>query len=62
MRSPTGIFIVNNIKLPLNASPEEAFSVSKKRLRSLGIKPDDFAFSIFRRSTDARNKKNGDLK
>ena len=49
------IFIVNNIKLPVNASFEEAFSVAKDRARKAGISsPRDFR--IYRRSTDARRK------
>ena len=49
------IFIVNNIKLPVNASFEEAFSVAKDRERKAGIySPRDFR--IYRRSTDARRK------
>lgn len=54
----TRIFIVNNIKLPINASFEEAFSVSKDKLRSLGIKSVDLSFSIFKKSIDARDKNN----
>ncbi len=56
MSSSVRVLIVNNIKLPINASFEEAFSVAKKRLAALGIYSSSFAFSIYRRSVDARNK------
>lgn len=46
--------IVNNIKLPTDASIQEAFSVSESRLRKAGIKLDGAEFSIYRRSIDAR--------
>ena len=58
MSFSTRIFIVNNIKLPINASFEEAFSVSKKKLSTLGIKTSDLIFSIFKKSIDARDKSN----
>ncbi len=58
MSFTTRIFIVNNIKLPINASVEEAFSVSIGRLKALGINTDALQLSVYRRSTDARNKDN----
>ena len=48
--------IVNNIKLPIDASSKEAFSVARKRLSRLGISTNDADFSIYRKSTDARRK------
>ncbi len=57
MTSDTRSYILNNIKLPINASPAEAFSVAKEKLRRLGIKRDT-EMHVFRRSTDARNKAN----
>ena len=47
---------VNNIKLPINASPEEAFSVAKERLRPLRADLSDSQFKIFKKSVDARDK------
>jgi uncharacterized FAD-dependent dehydrogenase len=58
MSSNTRVFIVNNIKLPIDASPEEAFSVSKKRLSRLNVNTLGASFSIYRRSIDARKKDN----
>ena len=51
----TGL-IINNIALSVNASFKEAFSVAKKRLRSVGISTEDVLFDIFKRSIDARKK------
>ena len=48
--------IVNNIKLPICASFEEAFSVAKARLKKSGIKCAGCKFSVYRRSVDARKK------
>jgi len=48
-------YILNNIKLPINASAEEAFSVAKKRLFRVGLK-NKYEFLIYRKSIDARNK------
>lgn len=50
------IFIVSNIKLPINASFEEAFSVAMQRLKKAGILPEKNSFRIFKRSIDARDK------
>ena len=52
------IFIINNIKLPINASQKEAFSVAEKRLSLVGIDGNGKQFSIFKRSIDARQKSN----
>ena len=52
------VFIVNNIKLPINASQQEAFSVSKKKLCAIGADVSSAKFKIYRRSTDARKKEN----
>ena len=50
------ILLVNNIKLPVNASVKEAFSVARRTLRRGGL--DGFAedYVIYRRSVDARRK------
>jgi len=49
-------YVVNNICLPPHASVEEAFSVAKKKLEFAGISGADQAFSVYRRSIDARKK------
>ncbi len=49
-------YIVNNIKLPINASFKEAFSVAKQKIKKLGLNPTDADFSVYKRSVDARNK------
>ena len=58
MLNGTAIIVVNNIKLPIDASSKEAFSVARKRLLSVGITSRDLSFSVYRRSIDARNKNN----
>ncbi len=56
MSNQTQSLIINNIKLPINASYEEAFSVAEERLRRIGINIKTPFFSIYRRSVDARQK------
>ena len=58
MNSKVQILIVNNIKLSISASQEEAFSIARKKLTSLGINVSDANFSVYRRSIDARKKDN----
>lgn len=48
--------VVANIKLPIDASSKEAFSVALGKLRKAGLKFDNAACSIFRRSVDARRR------
>ncbi len=50
------IFVISNINLTPNASFEEAFSVADKKLKRLGINTGRLAFSLFRKSIDARRK------
>ena len=52
----TQFFVVNNIKLSVNASVQEAFSIAQRKLRRIGISTEKLNFSIFRKSVDARNK------
>ncbi len=49
-------YVVNNIKLPINASFKEAFSVARKKMKNAGITTDDAVFSIYKKSIDARDK------
>jgi len=56
MSSETRIFIVNNIKLPIYASPQEAFSVAKKKLSKFHVNTSEAEFRIYRKSVDARRK------
>ena len=51
------IIVFNNIKLPINASFEEAFSVARKKLSSFGTGCEAKPF-IYKRSIDARKKDN----
>ena len=51
-----GFLIINNVKLPLNASLSEAFTVAKSRLRRAGL-PAGLSLSVYRRSIDARDKR-----
>ena len=50
------VFIVNNIKISVNASHEEAFSVAKRNLKKLNINTENAKFSVYRKSVDARRK------
>ena len=52
----TRVLIINNIKLSLNASLEEAFLIAQKRLRQHGIDYSECTFKIFKKSVDARKK------
>ena len=52
----TRIFIVNNIKISVNASHEEAFSVAERKLKRLNVNLKNAKFSIFKKSVDARRK------
>ena len=56
MSSSPKFFVINNIKLPPDASFKEAFSVASKKLRSVGINTTGLAYKVYKRSTDARNK------
>ena len=48
--------LINNIKLPLNASETEAFSVARRIIKRAGLASCATDYSIFRRSVDARHK------
>ena len=48
--------LVANIKLPIDASLEEAFSVALGKLRKNGIKFSNASCRLFRRSIDARHR------
>ena len=48
--------IINNIKLPIDASVEEAFSVAEGKLKKSNIKVKNLKFSVYRRSVDARKR------
>ena len=50
------VFVVNNIKLNVNASLQEAFSLSIKRLKKHGLNTENAKCSVFKRSVDARHK------
>ena len=50
------VFIVNNIKLPINASSSEAFSIAKRRISKKLQSSGKLSFSVFKRSIDARKK------
>lgn len=56
MSFDTRFLIVNNIKLPIDASPKEAFSVAKRRISKLGINTASLKYSVYRKSTDARRR------
>ena len=54
MSALTHTLVVNNIKLSVDASVKEAFSVAKQRLKRIGITALDMY--VYRRSVDARHK------
>ena len=56
MSLKTRVLIVKNIKLSLNASQQEAFSVAEKRIRRLGVSTGGLKYSIYKKSVDARRK------
>lgn len=48
--------LINNIKLPIDASVKEAFSVAKGKIKRLGLSSLVTDYSVYRRSIDARMK------
>ena len=56
MRQRAIRYIVSNISLPFNASFEEAFSVARKKLSSVGVSVCDREMYIYRKSIDARRR------
>ena len=60
MMADGGIIIVNNVKLPTNASIQEAFSVARRRLSTVGVHAKNRDCTVYRRSVDARCR--GDIK
>ena len=57
MSNKGSTIVFNNIKLPFDASVQEAFSVAKKKLRALGLNCKTSEMYVYKRSIDARNKK-----
>ena len=55
MKELEQIIVFNNIKLPIDASVQEAFSVALRKLRKISAEPNGEPF-VFRRSIDARHK------
>ena len=49
-------YIVNNITLPINASPREAFTIAVGKLRKAGVFASVDEMSVYRRSVDARKR------
>ena len=56
MSHNTRKLIVNNIKLPTDASIEEAFSVAESKLKKASVSVKSPSYSIYRKSIDARKK------
>ena len=56
MSKQNSIIVFNNIKLPFDASVQEAFSVAIKKLRALGIDSKGMKPYVYKRSIDARKK------
>lgn len=48
--------LINNIKLSVNASSKEAFSVARAHLRRIGLASFAEEYVVYRRSVDARHK------
>lgn len=51
-----GFLLINNIKLPIDASVKEAFSVARGKIKRAGLLSFAKDYSIYRRSVDARQK------
>ena len=51
------VYIVNDISLSVNSPVEEAFSIARNRLRRARISLKGVHFSVYRKSVDARKKK-----
>ncbi len=58
MTAKVATIIVNNIKLPINASCKEAFSVAVRKLSRLGARANLTDCRVYRRSIDARHRDN----
>lgn len=58
MKMLDSIIVFNNIKLPFDASVEEAFSVVRKRLAKISVPVRQCDLFVYKRSIDARNKDN----
>ena len=56
MSYTTRSYIVNNITLPINASQTEAFNIANKKLLSIGVSTKECAYSVYKRSVDARKR------
>ena len=56
MSAEARVLIINNVKLPVNASSEEAFSVSEERLKKASVMPGSPKYRIYKKSIDARRK------
>ena len=56
MNSTNRFVQINNIKLPVNASVSEAFSIAKSILKRAGLLGYANEYSVYRRSVDARKK------
>lgn len=56
MNSNRKFVLINNLKLPVNASESEAFSVARGIMKRAGLASFVHNYSIFRRSVDARHK------
>ena len=56
MSFETRILIVNNIKLPVNASYKEAFSIAKRKISAFLPSAASLSYSIYKKSIDARKK------
>lgn len=51
-----GFLLINNIKLSVNASVTEAFSVAKRVVKRAGLASFATGYTVYRRSIDARHK------
>ena len=56
MKNLNAIIVFNNIRLPFDASVEEAFSVAKQKCLRIGLKNNVSDPYVYKRSIDARNK------
>lgn len=50
-------YIINDISLPVGSMPEDAYAVASERLRHVFANQRSVSFSVYRKSVDARKKK-----
>ena len=50
-------FIITNISLPFTCGDEEIINIAEQRMKRVGIDPAQLHFRLYKKSIDARKKK-----